>query len=116
MGRITKYCVGRAERPPELGAIGRFLQTVAHSRRRAGSVTLQAFKRLLAQWPRSDWLVDDSGAIAAFRELTDRYRNRAAHTAEVTEDDFVTCREFVTGTDGILWKLLSATEAASLRS
>jgi hypothetical protein len=117
IGRITKYCVGLAERPPEIGTIGRFLQLVGTSKRRmATSPTLQAFKSLLAGWRGGDWLIDRAGGVAAFDELTRLFRNRAAHTDEITETDFEECRQFVTGSDGILWKLVRATGSATNRS
>jgi hypothetical protein len=110
LGRVARYCSGRMPVPPEIGAIRHFLQTAAHSRERIGrSQLLQSLKRLLSDWPRSPWLLDDSGALAALSLVTARFRNRAAHTDELTKADYQACFDLVAGDEGILWTLVSAT-------
>lgn len=110
LGRVARYCAGRAEKPPELGAVRHFLETAANSRtRQESSVILGVLRDLARDWPRSDWLLGSSGASADIDRLTREYRNRAAHTDELTQRDYLSCAELVTGQEGLLWKLVSST-------
>jgi hypothetical protein len=109
IGRVAAYCARDSATAPELGVVGHFLQTAVHTKRRAEtSPTLRTFRDLVARWSGS-WLLDENGAIKAISELTKRFRNPAAHTGELRDDDYRVCREFVAGPSGILWDLLSAT-------
>jgi GH24 family phage-related lysozyme (muramidase) len=109
-GRIAKYCAGNSPTPPEIGTIGHFLNTVAHSRTRmATSAFLQEFRLMLSRWPRSMWLIDDRGAIEQMATLTKHYRNRAAHIEELSSSDYAACFQLVVGENGMLWKLIEAT-------
>jgi hypothetical protein len=113
IGKVATYCANGSGHPPELGVIAHFLRTAAHSTRRAEtSPTLRTFKRLTVRWG-GGWLLDDHGALKAIPELTRRFRNPAAHTGELQDEDYRDCRDFVTGPTGILWKLLSATPSQS---
>lgn len=112
IGRVAKYCAGKTDLSPELGTIAHFLNTAIHSKDRAQtSELIQGLRRALAQWPRSVWLVDSSGAVAAIKDLCARFRNRAAHTEELSRDDYSQCFNFVAGRDGILWMMVTATQA-----
>ncbi|KAB2919914.1 MAG: hypothetical protein F9K29_03375 [Hyphomicrobiaceae bacterium] len=111
IGRVAAYCADPARKPPELGAFAHFLQTVIHStRRRESSVLVQAFLRLTANWPGSQWLLQPEGLHRALTALAVKFRNPAAHTDELGQQDYAGCRDHVIGSDGALWRLVVATE------
>lgn len=108
--RIAKYCADKSTTPPELGAIAFFLNTAAHSKSRIErSLLLQSLKSLLSNWPKSNWLIDTQGAILALNSLTSSFRNRAAHTDDLSKNDYENCWSLVVGQDGVLWNLILAT-------
>jgi hypothetical protein len=113
MGRVARCCAGRVSTPPELGTIGHFLQTAAHSKeRQASSELIKQLRRLLRSWPHSDWLVSGDDSVAAIDLLTTRFRNPAAHTAELGRGDYEQALEFVAGGSSMLWELLRSTQAS----
>jgi hypothetical protein len=110
IGRIAQYCAGRGGRQPELDVIQHFLATVAHSQKRAArSTVMRGFQALVDSWPNGRWLLEDAGAIGGFKELTTKYRNRAAHTEALHHDDWEACRDLVVGARGLLPQLVAAT-------
>jgi hypothetical protein len=112
MGRLARYCARRTETPPEIGVVGHFLQTAVHSKdRQATSELIDALRGLVRSWPHSEWLISPDGALPAMAELTSRFRNRAAHTDELNREDYEAAASLVSGTDGILWKLVRSTSA-----
>lgn len=64
---------------------------------------------MVANWPHSAWLCAGSGAVLALATLTTRFRNRAAHSDELSRIDYDEAKVFVIGPEGILWHLISAT-------
>jgi hypothetical protein len=112
LGRIAAYCIGRTPKPPEIGVVTHFLQTAANSEsRRETSPVLRALRDVLRHWPHSDWLLASDGAVASMTALTTEFRNRAAHSDLLKQDDYDACAHLVTGDNGLLWKLLSSTQA-----
>lgn len=112
IGRVAAYCADASRKPPELGTFAHFLQTVIHSTaRRASSPLVKAFFKLIAGWPSSQWLLQPAGLHSALAVLTTKFRNRAAHTDELGQQDYAACRDHVIGPDGALWRLVVATEA-----
>jgi hypothetical protein len=110
LGRVARYCAGKTDTPPELGAISHFLRTAAHSKtRRETSPLLGALRGLMRQWPASDWLLQPDGAIERLSTLGRDFRNPAAHTNELDRTDWDRCRTHVIGADGLLWRLVLAT-------
>ena len=108
--RIARYCAGRTATPPEIGAIRHFLQTAANSRRRqASSPLIGELRAVVARWPNSDWLFDVDRGLKVMTELTTRFRNRAAHTDELTAEDYSAGEDLVAGPEGMLWSLVWAT-------
>lgn len=111
IGRIAAFCVDPQRKPPELGTFLHFLQTMIHSKqRRKTSKLISFFLRLAANWTGSNWLLDPDGFYQMLVFLTANYRNRAAHIDELTRADYHDCREFTIGAQGIVWKLILATE------
>lgn len=109
-GRIAKYCAGKLDNPPELGAIGHFLNTAANSKARIQkSDVLKKFNEILSEWPRASWLFSKDGAAKSIKYLTSKFRNKAAHTIELSKEDYDACWEFVVSDKGILWSLISST-------
>ena len=110
LGRIARFCLGTGK-PPELGTLCHFLRTAIYSKqRRTTSILLQAFYELVADWPRSHWLVDKFGLEAALERLTKDFRNRAAHIEKLNESDFSDCRNLVReAPEIVLLKLFLAT-------
>jgi hypothetical protein len=110
LGRVAAYCADSTRKPPELGSFAHFLQTAIHSQqRRAVSPILNSFMRLIVNWTGSDWVLDPNGFHAALTSLIS-IRNRAAHTDELGREDYLGYRTMVIGSDGVLWKLVLATE------
>jgi hypothetical protein len=111
LGRVALFCADPTRRPPELGAFSHFLQTAIHSEhRRASSILLTNFLKLIAGWTGSHWLLESKGLHETLATLTTGFRNRAAHTDELGREDYIACRDLVIGSRGALWKLLLATE------
>jgi hypothetical protein len=111
-GRVARYCAGRSDKPPELGVVCHFLRTAANSRsRQETSPLLQVLRTVARRWPNADWLFDSGGAVVSLDMLTTQFRNRAAHTEELTEHDYRGCVEIVIGQQGMLWSIVSATTA-----
>jgi hypothetical protein len=111
LGRIAAFCSDPARKPPELGSFSHFLQTVIHSaQRRDTSALVRAFLQLAAGWPGSQWILEPDGLRRALTSVTTRFRNPAAHIDELGRQSYVDCRREVIGEEGVLWKLILATE------
>ena len=111
IGKIAAFCAEPARKPPELGTIAHFLQTVAHSEsRRATSVLIKAFMRLIAELTDAAWILSPSGLHRSLARLSSEFRNPAAHTDELSETHYLACRDLVIGRDGILWRLHLASQ------
>ena len=111
LGPVARFCAGRTDKPPALGAIRHFLQTAHHSRsRKDTSSLLRALGRTLRRWPDCAWLLEPDGALVDLKQLADHYRNPAAHTDELQQSDFDGCHRLVLGDEGMLWALLRATQ------
>lgn len=111
--RVARYCQGVAN-APELGSVAYFLRTAANSKSRAKtSVLVSALRTMTKAWPSADWLFAEGGFTNAVEQLTREYRNPAAHTALLDEEDFRRCSKLVDGQDGLLWRLAIATSRSS---
>jgi hypothetical protein len=109
--RVATFCSDPSRTPPELGTFAYFLQTVIHSqKRRETSIVIGSFLQLAAEWADSHWLLDPKGFHRELGLLTRDFRNRAAHIDELGREDYLNCRELVVGSDGVLWRLVLATE------
>jgi len=64
----------------------------------------------VAEWTGSHWLLDPKGLHFKLDDLITHFRNRAAHIDELGMDDYVSCRDLVVGSEGLLWRLVVATE------
>ena len=109
---VASYCGDPNSKPPELGTFGHFIQTVINSRRRRDqSDLMQAFLNLAGDWSGAQWILDPQGLRHEIANLTTAFRNRAAHTDELTESDYLQCHQQVAGPEGILWKLATSVES-----
>lgn len=109
LGRVARYCADPGSKPPEIGSFAHFLQTAILSKeRRQSSQLLAAFFTLLSTWPDSGWLTSTSGLHESLVKLTREFRNRAAHVDTLTRQDYESCRTFVIGANGLLWRILAA--------
>lgn len=111
IGRVAAFCSEPQRKPPELGVFSHFLQTVIHSeQRRQTSPLIGCFLDLAGKWTGSTWLFDAGGLYRSLSQLTTSYRNRAAHIDELSGSDYRACRELTIGAEGLVWKLILATE------
>lgn len=109
LSRLARYCLGRAP-APELGSLAYVLDVAARStRRRLTSPLLKTLAALSERWADGDWIVGAGGLAAAARALSVEYRNPAAHTSVLGEQQFTACREAVQGERGLLVRLAEAT-------
>lgn len=117
IGRVATFCIDSKRKPPELGVIAHFLQTVIHSsQRRRTSPLIRIFLTLVGDWTDSNWLLDSMACHRSLTTLTTKFRNPAAHIEELGKEDYIACRNLVIGDNGIIWSLLVATERHRLRS
>ncbi len=111
IGRVAAFCADPTRKSPELGTFLHFLQTAIHSReRRETSALLGDFLRLTGEWTGSNWLLDSTAFHRSLTVLTADFGNRAAHIDELGRQDYLGCRQLVIGTEGVVWRLLLATE------
>ena len=112
LGRIAAFCADSNRKPPELGTLAHFLQTVIQSQdRRQSSALIGSFLKLAGEWTGSHWILDLNGFHQTLTMATVEFRNRAAHIEELSKDDYTKCREFLIGPEGALWKLVISTAA-----
>ena len=111
IGRVAAFCADPTRKLPEIGALAHFLKTVIHSqRRRVTSALIRNFLRLSGDWTGSNYILGPTSFHQSLTTLTTNFRNRAAHTGELGKEDYLSCRDLVIGNQGIIWKLLVATE------
>jgi hypothetical protein len=110
-GRVAKFIAEPNYKPPEMGTFAHFLQTSINSQtRRTTSPIVEHLYKLFHSWPNSDWISNTDGLYTSIVRLSQDYRNPAAHINTLTKQDYDNCREFVIGANGMLWKLISATQ------
>ncbi len=111
-GRIASYCSGKPMKSPELGVINHFISTAVNSKERLEtSIFLKlGFKGFLSKLPNHNWIIDKSGLSSGILSLTTNYRNKAAHTDELEEQDYQKCKDLVFGDNGIIWDLILSSE------
>jgi hypothetical protein len=112
LGRVAKFIAEpKNNKPPEMGTFAHFLQTSINSQtRRTTSPIVERLYKLFHSWPNSDWISNNDGLYTSIVRLTRDFRNPAAHINTLTKQDYENCREYVIGANGILWKLISATQ------
>jgi hypothetical protein len=111
LGRVAAFCADATRKPPELGTFAHFLGAVIRKRHQNSTSSLiSSFLKLSTNWKDSHWMLDAAGCCDALSTLTKNFRNRAAHTDELSKHDYAGCQQLVIGAEGILWKLLLATE------
>jgi hypothetical protein len=111
IGRVAKYFADPTAKPPEMGTFAHFLQTSLNSEsRRTTSPVVVGLFRLFSTLPNSSWLSNVNGLYESLVRLTRDFRNRAAHLDTLIRQDYDECKIFVLGPEGILWKLIAATQ------
>lgn len=111
IGRVARFFANPDVKPPELGTFAHFLQTSLNSEaRRTTSPAVGALYKMFSSWPNSSWLSNTTGFYDSLVRLTRDFRNRAAHIDTLTRQDYKECRLLVLGTDGMLWRLVAATQ------
>ena len=111
LARVARFLARPESQPPELGAFSHFLQTSLNSEtRRTTSPSIQALYRLFSLLPNSSWLTNIRGFHDALVKLARDFRNRAAHLESLSDSDYRACREFVLGREGLLWRIIFATQ------
>jgi hypothetical protein len=105
--KMVRYCQGRGTL--ELGALAYFLRAVTVGPASQG-ILADSLRSVARTWPRSDWLFDALGLPTSLMALAKDFRNRAAHTEVLGADAYAACAEFVTGREGLLWRLLLAAQ------
>lgn len=109
LGRLARYCAGRAP-APELGSLAYSLTVAARSRRRARTSTLLgALQATVAKWTGGGWILAPDGLASAATDLSMNYRNPAAHASVLDEGDFERCKALVQGEGGLLDLLTKST-------
>src|SRR5215831_14093051 len=102
---------GQSHNRRSFGAFSHFLQTSLNSEtRRTTSPSIQALYRLFSLLPNSSWLTNIRGFHDALVKLARDFRNRAAHLESLSDSDYRACREFVLGREGLLWRIIFATQ------
>lgn len=111
-GKIASYCSGKPMKSPELGVINHFISTAVNSKERLESSNFLklGFKGFLSKIPNHSWIIDKSGLSNGIQALTTNYRNKAAHTDELEEQDYQKCKDLIFGDSGIIWDLILSSE------
>jgi hypothetical protein len=111
-GKVALYCAGKTIKSPELGVINHFISTVINSKERIekSEFLSKGLKELLNKMPNNNWILDKTGLSYGIISLTNLYRNKAAHTDELAEFDYINCRELVFGKKGLIWDLIVSSE------
>lgn len=110
LAKVARYCSNPSSKPPELGSLAHFLKIVANEPvLRTTSPLVRAFLRQMTDWTFAGWLIEDDGLHRQLAALAKTFRNRAAHTEELSEKDYAACRSAVIGAAGVLWRLVQAT-------
>lgn len=111
-GKVASYCSGKPIKSPELGVINHFVTTTVNSKQRLESSDFLSlgFKNFINKLPNHNWIIDKNGLSKGIETLTKDFRNKAAHTDELDEEDYNSCKELVFGENGIMWELILISE------
>ena len=115
LGKVAKFCAGKAKTPPELGVFAWFLRTAIHSKsRRMTSVLIRTFLSLVAAMADPKWVIEPHCLLETIEQLTSKYRNPSAHTTTMNKEHYLGCKELISKPEtGALWKLAAATSLKS---
>ncbi|MBK0402535.1 hypothetical protein I5M27_06030 [Adhaeribacter sp. BT258] len=107
-GKIAAYCSGKPMKSPELGVVNHFIQTAVNSNDRFenSSFLQEGLKVFINKFPNHGWLINKNGLNAGIDNLTKNYRNKAAHTDELSKHEYESCKDLVFGENGIMWNLI----------
>lgn len=115
-GKIASYCSGKTIKSPELGVVSHFLTTAINSKDRFSKSPFLnvGLKGFLNKLPNHNWIIDKDGLSDGIVKLTSNYRNKAAHTDELNENDYLECKNLVFGEKGIIWELIMSSERKNI--
>jgi len=109
LGRMARYVFGRAAKPPELGTIAHTLVTFIHSKKRSQeSRFLKILNARISSCRDRKYFTDKGRFVAQVRELTQSYRNPAAHTGYMSRQSYQECEALLMDAGGALWQLIAA--------
>lgn len=94
---------------PSLGQLARFIED-ALSPSNAMHPTVDIYLRRVRKMASPGWLLSATGGTAVMKLVASTFRNPAAHSAELDEEDYEACYSAVAGPAGALWQLADATE------
>ena len=103
LNSVGRYLTTSGAYVPSFIAISNFLY-VAGVRPRATSLT-RAFIDSIQESPQRHWLLAGDGLPDALTTLATDYRNNAAHSSELSAEDFRACKALVALPGGILARL-----------
>ena len=108
-GYVAKYIFGNRATPPELGRIAHTLTTFIHSKKRAEqSKFLGILDAHISSCRDRDYFINQKRFASQVSELTQSYRNPAAHIGYLSKKDFEECKAMLMDADGALWQLVTA--------
>ena len=108
-GYVAKYVFGNREKPPELGKIAYTLSTFIHSKKRTQqSKFLGILDAHISSCRDRDYFINQKRFVSQVSELTQSYRNPAAHISYMSKEQFEDCKAMLMDADGALWQLVTA--------
>jgi len=109
VSRFAKYLKSSDKAPPEMGSFSYFLKTATHSKERSqSSPTIKSFLTFIRKKHDCEWLISENGLQMHIDTLVTQFRNKSAHVGQMSRDEYLKCREFVIGNDGIMWILVAS--------
>ena len=109
-GRMAKYVFGHDVKPPELGAIAHTLVTLMNSRKRIQqSKFLGILNTHVSLCRDREYFTDTNRFVAQVGQLTESYRNPAAHIGSMSKWSYEECKAMLMGASGAMWQLIAAT-------
>jgi len=110
LGRMASYVFGRTGKPPELGAIAHTMATFINSKKRAqDSEFLKVLGAHISSCRDKDYFANQERFLAQVIQLTQSYRNPAAHIGYMPKQAYDECRAILMGASGALWQIIAAT-------
>ncbi|MGB8218726.1 MAG: hypothetical protein WCE94_15615 [Candidatus Methanoperedens sp.] len=108
-GHMAKYVFGHGAKPPELGRISHALDVFIHSKKRIqDSRFLKILDDQISLCHDRDYFINKERFVAQVNQLTQSYRNPAAHIGSMSKKDYEECEAMLMNDNGALWQLITA--------